>query len=677
MNCKTLIKIMVLGILTGMPGIVLGKGKKDSLILQRIYAFKESHPISPDSVKDNVYAKYRFNVERRNPTLWLIPTMYVMAKGEREYMRESYNLLYYDNYDHHKIDIKSQVLSGTIRHNRSAMPTLRDLMIPNVYDATLYDGHVLSPFNRYNRRHYKYTQKQLPDGTTRLDFRPKFYNTQLINGYAIVDTESGHIIRTVMNGEFDMISFRTEIYQSNKEWPLPTPRRCTTAATFRFFGNRVSTVIDGYFNCDKALSDTLGRISDREWMDSLRVVPLSETDKRIYAEYDLKRQQPDTVEVDTTPKKTNLLKKIFWDTIGENLVTPISAESEHASFRLSPLLDPLQLSWSDTRGFRYKINLRSRYTFSPHRYLTFNPRFGYNFKFREFYFTLPLRMTYNPKRNGYAEIVYGNGNRISNSQVAETINHEHGDSLNLDEIDIDKFTDYELRVFNNIMVFDWLDFEAGLTIHRRVALNKDFMRQYGMPTEYRSFAPKIGLKIRPWTVGPLISIDWERGLSGVYDSDIKYERWEFDGSWKLSLPGLRVVNMRAGAGFYSHKNQNYFVDYANFRDNNLPEGWEDDWSGNFELLRSRVYNESNYYLRANLSYDSPMMIGSWVPYLGKYIERERFYFSTAIVERSRPYCELGYSFTNRYVSFAVFAGFNGRKYKEVGFDFDIELFRRW
>ena len=634
MNCKTLIKIMVLGILTGMPGIVLGKGKKDSMILQRIYAFKESHPISPDSVKDNVYAKYRFNVERRNPTLWLIPTMYVMAKGEREYIRESYNLLYYDNYDHHKIDIKSQVLSGTIRHNRSAMPTLRDLMIPNVYDATLYDGHVLSPFNRYNRRHYKYSQKRLADGTTRLDFRPKFYNTQLINGYAIVDTESGHIIRTVMNGEFDMISFRTEIYQSDKEWPLPTPRRCTTAATFRFFGNRVSTVIDGYFNCDKALSDTLGRISDREWMDSLRVVPLSETDKRIYAEYDLKRQQPDTVEVDTTPKKTNLLKKIFWDTIGENLVTPISAESEHASFRLSPLLDPLQLSWSDTRGFRYKINLRSRYTFSPHRYLTFNPRFGYNFKFREFYFTLPLRMTYNPKRNGYAEIVYGNGNRISNSQVAETINHEHGDSLNLDEIDIDKFTDYELRVFNNIMVFDWLDF-------------------------------------------PLISIDWERGLSGVYDSDIKYERWEFDGSWKLSLPGLRVVNMRAGAGFYSHKNQNYFVDYANFRDNNLPEGWEDDWSGNFELLRSRVYNESNYYLRANLSYDSPMMIGSWVPYLGKYIERERFYFSTAIVERSRPYYELGYSFTNRYVCFAVFAGVSGRKYKEVGFDFDIEIFRRW
>ena len=427
---------MMLGMLTSMPGFLFGREKKDSLILQRIYHFNELHHDMPDSVEDHVYAKYRFNVERRNPTLWLIPTMYVMAKDEREYLRESYNHLTYKN--QHEVDITSQVLSGTIRRNRRAMPTLKDLMIPNIYDALLYDGHILSPFYRHNRRHYKFSQSVLGDGTTRLDFRPKFYNTQLINGYAIVDSESGHIIRTVMNGEFDMISFRTEIVQSDESWPLPTPRRCTTAATFKFLGNRISAVLDSYFNCEKTLSDTLGSFSDREMMDTLRPIPLTETDKRIYEAYD-RKHQPDTMVVDTTPQKENLLKKIFWDTLGESLVTPISAESEKATFRLSPLIDPLQLSWSDTRGFRYKINLRTRYTFSPHRYLTFNPRFGYNFKFREFYFTMPLRMTYNPKRNGYAEIVYGNGNRISNGQIAEFINHHHCDSLDFSNNKIYKF----------------------------------------------------------------------------------------------------------------------------------------------------------------------------------------------------------------------------------------------
>ena len=665
----------MLGILTGMPSTVFGREKTDSLILQRIYDFKDAHQSMPDSVEDHAYVKMRFNVERRNPTLWLIPTMYVMAKDEREYIRETYNRITYLN--QYKIDIKSQVLSTTIQHNRRAMPTLKDLMVPNVYETVLYEGRILSPFNRHNRRHYKYSQSLEEDGTTRLNFRPKSYNTQLINGYAIVDTKSGHIIRTVMNGEFDMISFRTEIYQSDEEWPLPTPKRCSIAATFNFLGNRITAVIDGYFNCKKTIPDTLGSVADRQMMDSLRVIPLSETDKRIYAEYDLKHQE-DTVTIDTVPQKENLLKKIFWDTIGEHLVTPLAAETENASFRMSPLIDPLELSWSDTRGFRYRINLRSQYAFSQHRYLNFNPTFGYNFKFREFYFTMPLRMTYNPKRNGYAEVIYGNGNRISNGQVAEDIIKHYGDTLHLNNTDVDKFSDNYLQVYNNIMVFDWLDIESGIVYHRRSAINKPIMQKYGMPTVYRSFAPTIALKISPWlNAGPLFSIDWERGITGVNRSNIKYERWEFDASWKYNLPGMRVLNMRAGAGFYGHREQNYFVDYANFHDNNLPGGWNDDWSGNFELLSGSVYNLSDYYIRANTSYDSPMLIASGIPYLGKFIEHERFYFGTAVIADSRPYFELGYSFTNRYVSLAMFAGFNGARFKQIGFDFSYEIFRRW
>ena len=181
---------MVLGILTSMPSTVFGRGKKDSLILQRIYEYKDAHVTMPDSIEDHVYAKFRFNVERRNPTLWLIPTMYVMAKDEREYIRESYNHI--THLKNHKIDINQQVLSGTIRRNRRAMPTLKDLLVPDVYGEVLYDGRILSPFNRHNRRHYKYSQTRLDDGTTRLNFRPKFYNTQLLNGYAIVDSKSGH-----------------------------------------------------------------------------------------------------------------------------------------------------------------------------------------------------------------------------------------------------------------------------------------------------------------------------------------------------------------------------------------------------------------------------------------------------------------------------------------------------
>ena len=186
----------------------LSAAKKDTLILDRIFEYQQAHNADIKGIEDNVYAKFRFNVERRNATLWLIPTMDVLCKDPREYIRESYNKVIFN--DPHDFDIRSQVLSGTIRKNRKALPTLIDFATPNIYDIALYEGHMLSPFNKVNRRYYRYTQKQQNDSTTRLDFRPKHYNTQLLNGYAIIETNTGRIIRTLLNGEYDMLSFRTD-----------------------------------------------------------------------------------------------------------------------------------------------------------------------------------------------------------------------------------------------------------------------------------------------------------------------------------------------------------------------------------------------------------------------------------------------------------------------------------
>ena len=661
--------------LLGMTISVSAANRRDSLILGRIYDYQQAHTSSIDSLEDQVYAKFRYHVDKRNAVLWLIPSMYVMAKDPRDYIRESYSKVLFKNA--HNYNISSQVLSGTIRGNRRTMPPLLDYMTPNIYDIALYDGHMLSPFNKTNRRFYRFTQKVQADGTTRLEFRPKIYNTQLLNGYAIVDTQSGRIIRALLNGEFDMLRFRTEITQGEEGgWSL-MPSRCTTAATFKFMGNRISALFDANYNCKYALPDSINETSSRELMDQIRPLPLSETDKQIYETYDLQHQK-DTTAQDTTPKKQRLWKKIFWDTIGDNLVTPLSAESEDAYITLSPIINPLYISYSQSRGIRYKMNFRSRYTFSPNRYLTLNPTFGYGFKERQFYFSAPLRMTYNPKRNGYVELLFENGNRISNSSVMDVINAENQDTINFENTNMDLFKDEHLSLKNNIMLFDWFDIETGFIYHHRSAVNKDLMSQYGMPTEYNSFSPVIGLKLSPWfNRGPLFSINYERGIKGIINSNLEYERWEFDAQWKKKIPGLRLLNLRAGCGFYTNKKDNLFVDYANFRDENLPEGWDDDWSGNFQLLGSRTYNESDYYLRGNISYESPMLVATWIPYLGKYIEKERFYLSTVLLERSRPYFELGYGFTNRYISVGAFASFQNTHFDRFGIEVEFELFRRW
>ena len=50
------------------------------------------------------------------------------------------------------------------------------------------------------------------------------------------------------------------------------------------------------------------------------------------------------------------------------------------------------------------------------------------------------------------------------------------------------------------------------------------------------------------------------------------------------------------------------------------------------MLQQETYNQSDYYIRANMSYESPLLILSWLPYVGKYMEMERINVSTLDVK---------------------------------------------
>ena len=74
--------------LFGMTISISAANKRDSLILDRIYEYQKAHASAIDSLEDQVYAKFRYHVDKRNSILWLIPSMYVMAKDPRDYIRE-------------------------------------------------------------------------------------------------------------------------------------------------------------------------------------------------------------------------------------------------------------------------------------------------------------------------------------------------------------------------------------------------------------------------------------------------------------------------------------------------------------------------------------------------------------------------------------------------------------
>ena len=272
----------------------------------------------------------------------------------------------------------------------------------------------------------------------------------------------------------------------------------------------------------------------------------------------------------------------------------------------------------------------------------------------------------------------GRCNRITSSAIIDKIKNEDPNIIDWKSLNLDYFKDFYIRNrFNYDLNSHW-GIQTGFTYHIRSAVDKSGFEMTNQPTKYRSFAPTLQIQYLPiGKKGPLITADYERGIK-VGNSTMDYERMEFDLSWKKPYNSLKSLSLRAGGGFYTSKSRNaYFLDYTNFKEQNIPGGWNDDWSGEFQLLNSNWYNASKYYVRTNTTYESPLMILSRLPWVGRYMEMERIYINVLFVNHINPYVEYGYGFTNRFFSMGIFAATRNEKFDGIGCRFSFEIFRDW
>lgn len=663
--------IVLLCILCSVPGVFFASEAQDSLVMGRMFTYKKNFLQKvPDSTQ-NVYLRYSFRTLKRNPTLFLVPTMYTIAKGAREYIGETYGKITFHGIDNY--DIKSQVSTGNISSYRKIMPKMLGYLTPNIYEVSLFRKNILSPFNYSNRHFYKYSITLLDADKASLTFRPRITNTQLITGYAIIDRHNGRVIRTRFHGDFDMVEFEVNADMGGETNNSPIPERCETKAVFKFLGNNINTKFSAHYNLPTTLPDSVANNQDLTLMAGLRPDSLTDVEKGIYRDFSAAKQKADTA----STKKESRLKEIAWDIIYDNILNSIGAQNENLSVKLSPIFNPLYFGYSKSRGISYRIRLGARYNFSKNTSATFEPNMGYNFKIKQLYFNMPLRFNFDHKHRGWVEVQWANGNRITDSGILEKIKNENRDTVDFDALGLNYFKDNMVQLWGNIGVKSVMDITMGCIFHRRTAINKDAIIMSGSPAVYHSFTPAVTLSFHPHPKLPILTANYERGIKNVFDSSIEYEKWEFDSSYKIELNSLKRLNLRLGGGFYTNQSTNYFVDFSKFHENYLPGGWDDDWSGEFQLLNSQWYNASKYYIRANSTYESPLLLLSWLPYVGKYVETERIYASALQIEHTKPYFELGFGFSTRYFSVGLFTSMVNFKPYEFGSKFTFELFRKW
>lgn len=641
-----------------------------SFLVGKIMDFSVSMNENYGERKSDAYIKWRIHTVKRNVIMKLIPSLYVITKENPDYIKEYYRTVWFN--DAKAKEKTDRASAGTIPIKNKVSVPIMDLYTPDIYAKTFFKENILSPFNRTNRKFYRYKITRTTDSTAELAFKPRLNNPQLIKGAALVDKNTGEILSTSFAGEYDLFRFKTDM-DMNKEIPV-LPERNNLKVSFSFMGNKLLAEVSCQFLPPKDFPDSAEAAYS---MGSLRPFPLDSMDRSIYSRYDSLQtlKNPDKSQASRNYKKA---WKIVQETFANSLTADLGADDK-LSLKFSPLVNPSYLNYSHNRGLSYRYDIRGLYRLGDNSGIYTKIKLGYMFTKKQFYFDAPFFYSFDAARHGTISFSVGNGNRITNSSVREQLIKKHPESVRFNDMDLNYYTDNYYSLNLSYDLTPWFRSEVGAMYHRRTPVNKKEFTDAGQPVTYKTFAPCLELTFLSFKgKGPVLTLDYEAGIKGVMKSGVAYEKIEGDLSWIKNFSSVSSLSMRVGGGLYTDRSQDiYFLDFSNFRENNLPGGWNDDWSGEFQLLNSAWYNISKYYYRTNLTYEQPMMLSYVLPFIRKGVEKERFYANFLLTDRIHPYAEYGYALTNSLFSMGIYISTRDWKYQDLGFRFSIELFSRW
>lgn len=704
----------------------------------------KKHPKLVDSILDNVllysskyekiiagydaelYLKRSMQIKKKNFLLRFAPSTLRTYRNVKHTITESLSEFHYSAPNVYDMRIKA--MNG----NTSRLSGPSELILPyfkvNIYSSTLLYDKLLSPLASNARDYYRYRIESafISNGEVKYKIKviPKIRSYQLVSGYMIVSNPTWKVRELYIQGQTEYMKYNAKISMGEKDSEEYLPVKYDIDVFVRMLGNDIDINYladlkysnirlneDGvdikrknrhYHDLTESFSLSCLKdscITDSTSFSRLRPIPLSDNEKLLYRDFALSR---DSFHINGNNKKKDYT---FWGQIEDVLTNSYTVNmSSIGSVKCSPIINPFLLSYSHNDGIAYRQDFKYNRLFADGRLLRIVPKIGYNFKRREFYWTVNSNYDYWPEKRASIQLKFGNGNRIYSSKVVEKIKDIPDSLFNFDDLHLDYFNDLFFELNHSVEVTNGFFIKAGVTVHQRDAVKPStiIILQPGgesdgsldiiseLKTRYISFAPRLQLewtpgqfyylkgnrKINLYSYFPTFSFDYERGIKGVLNSTGRYEKIEVDMQHHIRLGLMRDIYYRVGAGAFTNKHELYFVDFANFSKRNLPVGWNDDIGGVFQLLDRRWYNSSDHYARAHFTYQSPFLL---LPHLKKLtcnVLNERLYFSALCVPHLNPYLEFGYGIGTHVFDAGIFVSYSKTSFKQIGCKFTFELFNR-
>ena len=687
-------------------------------VMKRAMSAAEKYNDLVESFSAEIYMRTYVETVKKNflyKHTHLIPRFVLHDPNNEAAVIETISDLRFDYPNNYVQDVRH--VTGTLIGRKDIDMIPFELLNINIYGETTNDESFFMPIRFSTSKYYRYNLTRTFTENEKtyysISFNPIYENSKLLKGTFIIERGTWRVIFFRGEGIDIFSNFSFEMTMGNEWITNYLPVRFTIYETASYLGNvlasrhlatinyqeirlRRTTEPERSLNISdfyKVRLDSVPLQSDSAFWNEHRPIPLQAMERDVIAQY-LQRQAEEAV------RKANgdsLRSPNIAQQVAQRMVMNSNYKYRSTAIGYSGLLNPLMVGYTSRDGVTYRQKLSFNFDLKHNRTVQMNAFAGYMFRRKEFFTDLTTTWNYEPYRLGSATISIGNGNPIYSSlfvdQIQDSLNNR---GINFNDISVNYYRDYYLKLFNTLEVTNGLLLQTGIDYHIRKS--KDNMSKLRSATPdsepiedmfgtRKSFAPFVRIswtpqqyyrydgrqKIYERSPFPTFKLELSRSFQHILGSTSEYNRVEFDISQNIPFGLRHSLQYHLGAGKFINQKTEYFADFVYFSKSNFPENWNDGLGGIFNLLSRDLYNASDSYIQAHAMFEAPFLILKNIPFVSDFAENERIYLSQLHTPQIVSYTELGYGIGNRFFNAGFFCSFHKTAFRQVGVRAAFEL----
>jgi hypothetical protein len=199
---------------------------------------------------------------------------------------------------------------------------------------------------------------------------------------------------------------------------------------------------------------------------------------------------------------------------------------------------------------------------------------------------------------------------------------------------------------------------------------------------HQAFTGNIGVVAKPWIKfrshnghkyavngsSPVFSVNYKKGFTGIFGSDIDYDQLELGVQYGFDVGAKGEIDFAFLGGMFLNRDKMLFMDFKHFLGNQTPFITHDPVAS-FRLLDYYRHSTSDKYFVANVHYQFRKFLVTTFPVVRLAGIREIIFLNYLKTPSSRNYTEIGYSIDGilRMFRLEAAAAFENGKFQHYGF----------